>query len=378
MIKKYACICLSLFIFSALFCACSKDAAASSLAAKPVFAEDKGAIGVPLRKGFSPLTGLPIEGEPKRPLAVMIDNVRVALPQRGLAAADIVYEVVTESGITRLMAIFPDYEAMPEVGPVRSARDQHLQLILPLNTMLLHAGSSTYATDLLQKYRYDSTSAVNGCVQSGALRLDNARVTGTAIEHCWFSDAAMFTATAKACGLQLEDKMLFAAFDFANTPRALAGGEAKDVQVRFSSYASSSFTYEDKSGRYLKSQFSAPQIDENTGEQLGFDNLLILFTDITKYPDGILAKVDYNFGGVGYYFNQGRYEEVRWLKGHEKSPLRIVSADKTETSVTINPGTTYVAFVDLSKYEYFKIGKSTDATASLPPVSGEDAIEAPD
>ena len=44
------------------------------------------------------------------------------------------------------------------------------------------------------------------------------------------------------------------------------------------------------------------------------------FTDFDVYPDPggsgyDLQKVDYTFGGVGYYFNGGKAEPIRWKKG---------------------------------------------------------------
>ena len=39
-------------------------------------------------------------------------------------------------------------------------------------------------------------------------------------------------------------------------------------------------------------------MDENTGEAVTFDNLLVLFTDTEKYPGGILTKVNFAWGGV--------------------------------------------------------------------------------
>src|SRR5690606_15976749 len=53
------------------------------------------------------LTGLPIEDEnTKRPIAVLINNLKPARPQSGLHEADIIWEVLAEGGITRLFAIF--------------------------------------------------------------------------------------------------------------------------------------------------------------------------------------------------------------------------------------------------------------------------------
>lgn len=55
----------------------------------------------------APLTGLPVDKPASaRPLAVMINNAPTARPQSGLSQADIVYEVLAEGGITRLIGIF--------------------------------------------------------------------------------------------------------------------------------------------------------------------------------------------------------------------------------------------------------------------------------
>ena len=133
----------------------------------------------------NPLTGLAKADdwpEGMRPLAVMLDNVQAALPQRGLQSADLVYEMVTEGGITRLMAVYSDYTSMPEVGPVRSARDQHVQLMFPLGAMYLHVGGSTYAKALLSQYHYEAKS-LDGYFQAGALELDAQRNLTAAIEN---------------------------------------------------------------------------------------------------------------------------------------------------------------------------------------------------
>ena len=62
---------------------------------------------------------------------------------------------------------------------------------------------------------------------------------------------------------------------------------------------------------------------------------------------------DYTFGGYGCYFNGGKVEKVRWLKGAPDQVLRIVDADGNEENVKINPGKTYLAVVDLDEAERF-------------------------
>ena len=75
----------------------------------------------------SPFTGEPVSSL-HRVLAVKIDNIVYARPQTGLAHADIVYVLPVEGGLSRLMAIFSS-RYPPVVGPVRSAREDDLQLL---------------------------------------------------------------------------------------------------------------------------------------------------------------------------------------------------------------------------------------------------------
>ena len=69
------------------------------------------------------LTGLPTltdEAVGKRPVAVMINNVEAALPQYGISAADVIFEIPVEYDLTRLMALYGDYTQVPDVCSVRS------------------------------------------------------------------------------------------------------------------------------------------------------------------------------------------------------------------------------------------------------------------
>ena len=57
------------------------------------------------------LTGLPTltdEAVGKRPVAVMINNVEAALPQYGISAADVIFEIPVEYDLTRPMALYGD------------------------------------------------------------------------------------------------------------------------------------------------------------------------------------------------------------------------------------------------------------------------------
>ena len=69
---------------------------------------------------YSPFTGEPVSSLGPV-IAVKIDNIVYARPQTGLGAADIVYVIPVEGGLSRFMAIYSSH-LPPVIGPVRSAR----------------------------------------------------------------------------------------------------------------------------------------------------------------------------------------------------------------------------------------------------------------
>ena len=71
------------------------------------------------------LTGIPdlTDGAiGKRPVAVMVNNIEKAMPQYGVAQADLIFEIPVEGDATRFMALYGDYTAMPQICPIRSCR----------------------------------------------------------------------------------------------------------------------------------------------------------------------------------------------------------------------------------------------------------------
>jgi len=66
----------------------------------------------------------------RRPIAVMIPNNSPAMPQYGISKASIIYEAPVEGRITRLMAVFEDFDDLDRIGPVRSSRDYFIYVAM--------------------------------------------------------------------------------------------------------------------------------------------------------------------------------------------------------------------------------------------------------
>lgn len=319
---------------------------------------------------FNPLTGADIsEGYSigQRPVAIMINNAAAAMPQRGIGSADVIYEMVTEGGVTRLMAMFSDYRTVPQTGPVRSARDQHLQMAMAQNAVFVHIGSSIYAQNLINQYNYQDIDGMY--LGSTCFVFDNARnLAGKGNEHCWFTDAA-FVQTGMEKQLISPAGAYESLFKFNEktaAARVPAEGDAPHVKWSFSGASEVELIYDSASGKYFKTAFGTPHIDELTGAPISFNNAFILSCNISLKPDGQCTEFDLS-QGTGFYISQGKYESVTWTKGNPDQQLKIYGADNKE--LTINIGKSYIAFVGSSQMPGLMMN-----AAAPPPAEPEQAV----
>ena len=90
----------------------------------------------------------------QRPVAIMVDNEKTALPHYGLTEADVVYEIMNSTAngrITRLMAIVKDWGKIQQFGSVRSTRPTNIMLAAEWNAVLCHDGGPFYIDEWIAK-----------------------------------------------------------------------------------------------------------------------------------------------------------------------------------------------------------------------------------
>ena len=370
--KKFVSLTLcTVFLFALAACG-GKEASPSQPASQPVTivppAESASASlpyeePVELERAF--LTGLekgPDYPEGKRITAVMVNNISSSRPTRGLSECQVLVEIKVEGGITRFMALYEDYEKIPEIGSVRSARDQFFQLLLPFWGFYVHDGQSQMMNQFLKDWDYggfDLSAGKYGLSSGGpadgllAWRDPARRAAGFPTEYTEYTDGAHIAQTIQNNNLDDHREYGSPMFNFVpynEPPRVPTGGPMPELAVIHSSSYITQFSY--SNGKYLMNQFNSsrgvvePTIDENAdGAQVSFDNLIVLFAPMSLYGDTPLVKVDY-MGGGGYYFSQGHYEFLIWQKGGPNQALQLYMGDKSENPVFINPGNTYLAVVD--------------------------------
>ena len=302
-----------------------------------------------LNQTLNPLTGEAGYSEAavgKRPVAVMVNNITVSLPQYGIAAADIVYEIPVEAGITRLMAVYADYTKVPSVCSVRSCRYYYPIIAFGMDAIYCHWGSDqTIAMDTLKRLKIDRLDGGTNGWQKCYFR-DAQRAEQYNPEHTGYLDGAKLPQTIEAMGFRTNtDKK--PAFHFrAPGEKVGAGSTCNTAVLHFSKAYWSTFTYDAASCTYLKQHSGKPHMDSHTNTQLRFTNLFILQTEIQTRPDKYLMDVALD-GGSGWYISAGTVQEITWKKANEAAPIVVYDANGSE--LPVNAGKSYIGLIDFDR-----------------------------
>lgn len=318
---------------------------------------------LPVAKGINALTGLPktetmFDGQ--RPVAIMIANNSRALPQRGVASADVIYEMLTEGGITRLMAMYADSTSIHTTGPVRSTRDQFVQFAYPSKAVLAHIGASVYGSNLIKHLGYQTLDGIHlGTIAFG---FDAARCLprpgGKLNEYCWFTDSGPIAEGMKVKEIPASAEVR-TLFKFAKSPEEMRP-DALRITASYSDVSASEFNFLPEEGLYSKTIFGQIHADED-GTPLRFTNVILLRCNIGQKEDGVLPDFDLA-GGDGYYFHGGGAQALRWEKGDPTKPLRLFDLDGDE--LEIQPGKSYIGLVPAARQGAISFLSSADLEAA--------------
>lgn len=298
-----------------------------------------------VQKNAEPLTGLPLDQayDGSRPYAVMINNIRVAMPQCGTSQADVIYEVLAEGGITRMMAIFSHMDSETPIGSIRSLRPYYLSIARSYDAIMVHAGGSEQAYSDLETSGWDHIDGVRGGNSGSYYYRVQSRIDSAGYEHSLFLDMDDAVAYAQYEGCRETHESFTPPFAF--TDEALTEGEtAEDITVFFRSGGKeTSFTYHPDTGLYTGAQYGQVWADGNDDTELSFRNILVLYAETeTVDSDGRLA-VKLLGTNDGYYIRDGKCIPITWSRDQEETPFRYTTASGAELELA--PGKTYIAVV---------------------------------
>ena len=300
----------------------------------------------------NPLTGEPAEEglAAQRPFAVMLNNLRKALPQVGVSKADVIYEIVAEGGITRMMAVFQDLEGVGDMGSIRSARDYYVSIAKGHDAIYIHAGGSPQAYDAFDDWKVTHIDFVNGPYGNMCWR-DPDRRKNAGLEHSLFTSGEKVLEQLPS-RFRLDHEEGFSVgwtFEKASTP----GVPVRSITVPFSRYKTGYFSYDAEKKQYFISQSldgSDPieYVDGQAGEAVGVSNVLVLFTDVgaVKGDDKGRMSVRTTGEGNGLLFRDGTLYEITWQR--EKRTDCYSFQNGSGQPVPLAVGTSYINIVSAS------------------------------
>ena len=114
----------------------------------------------------------------------MVNNVMPAMPQYGVEEADLIFEIPVEGDVTRFMALYADYTAVPKVCAVRSCRYYFPVFSEGFDAFYVNWGIDDSIGDYLKTLdldQFDGMSDGNGC--SEEIRLAWMRDMTWSIQH---------------------------------------------------------------------------------------------------------------------------------------------------------------------------------------------------
>lgn len=301
----------------------------------------------------NPLTGLPI-GEAwvnQRPVAIMLNNLEQALPQLGQSRADIIYEVVAEGGITRMLGVYQTVEGVGTIGSIRSSRPYYLELALGHDAVYLHAGGSEDAYAKIKAWGVTALDCVRGPYEgnkpgSNLFWRDADRRKNNGLEHSVVTTGEAILAFFPTYTFRKEHEADYVYPQTFADDGAPAGGEtALTLTVPFSSYKTGVFTYDPATGRYMVEEYGGAYVDGNTGEQVSVTNVVTLKTKCNLIRGDELGhmSVDLTSGGEGYFACGGKVIPIRWRKPDRDSPFLYTTLDGQP--LVLGRGNTYVNIV---------------------------------
>jgi hypothetical protein len=262
----------------------------------------------------------------RKPVVVVkIDNTNNALPQTGLGQADLIYQELVESGLTRLLVVYSTRRPKV-VGPVRSGRETDIELLRQFGRVTLaYSGAQG---GVLRKIR--RAYLVNGRYDDAlrAYHLSRAR-------HRPYST---YVSIPKLIAIKKGAVARDVGFRFGKL--TARGRAARSARLRWSPHVTNTIRYIAKSHRW--------QISVNGRPQVRVKNVIIQYvkTQRSRYHDvnGANSPFTRTVGrGKAVLFRDGRMISVKWSRKSAKHATKWT--DAKGRPMTLTRGTSYIMLV---------------------------------
>ena len=280
-----------------------------------------------------------------RPYAVMINNNHAAWPQCGLQDAYLVYEIIAEGGISRMMALYKDTYPS-KIGSVRSARHYFIEYAEENDAIFVHWGGSPQAYSRL----YSGIDSLDGIALEGSMFFRD-RNLDRAYEHTGFVDLGKAKTYAEENGYtrQTSKDLLL---NYSAEEIDLSANEtlqvADSVELEYSDYHTTSYEYDAENKVYKRSMSGKANVDLETGEQYTAKNIIVYKVRNYTLNDGEgkgRQELENVGSGTGYYISDGQAVSITWQKSSDSAQTIYKYTNGEE--LMVNDGNTFIQILPL-------------------------------
>jgi hypothetical protein len=325
-------------------------------------------------EGMDPLTGLQVADPAllnRCPMVIKVSNYpRSGRPHAGLSQADLVFDYYIGEGMNRFAAVFYGQDAL-KVGPIRSARLVDAQLANMYQGILAFKGAwykvNEFVYSSLKKRAISgSPSTCPGICDAGEETVISMFANTVELNR--------YTLDKGICDGNRPDLagMVFSE-EFPEDGRLTPG-----LLVIFSYYNRAEWQYDEASGTYLRFIESVsgeegqeiiemvPLTDANTGEQLAFENVAILFAKHDMYaPTYFDIQLGSNASGARLVLlRDGKAFDGIWKSAGEDKPLQFFTTEGEY--LAFKPGKTWLVLVGSKSTLETPLDKIWELTNHLP------------
>ena len=276
-----------------------------------------------------------------RPIAVMIDNVGDARPQAGLNDAYMVYEIIVEGKLTRLMALFKDVD-LDKIGPIRSSRHYFLDYALENDAIYIHYGWSPKAKSDIRSLDVENINGINESSKSFW------RVSDKNAPHNVVTSTEKILNIAERKGYSLTSQQE-SVLNYTTKEIELTDGiPATEITLPYSSAYKVTYKYDEETKRYIRGYNKTTQKDWETGELITTKNIIITFAKNSRLNDGS-GKDRQDLSNVGtldgYYITNGKAIKIECYKASRTA--QTIYRDLDGNEIEVNDGNTFVQIVPI-------------------------------
>ena len=299
----------------------------------------------------SEITGLPISSSiaSQRPVAIMIDNDTRALPHYGLAEADVVYEMMNSTAnnrVTRLMAIYKDWQSVNRIGNIRSTRPTNILLASEWNAILIHDGGPFYNNAYFTSTKIDHLSG-------GFSRVKNGKAT----EFTEYAKGTEISKRARTSKLSSSYTNAAAAshWKIGTTDLSKLGGlSANLINLNCFKLTKPYLVYNTTTGAYDYYENGKISQDGEDKQTVSFSNVILQDVSFTQYDKNGYLIYNVIGTGIGYYCTGGKMIPITWQKTSETGVTKYY--DATGAEITLNAGKTYIGICPSDDWASVTVG----------------------